>query len=677
MLGVLPTSALAATQGVTGARLPGCDAWVGDFASKPDAPAFMRIERMAGSFVVRAKDDHDAWSAQTATLEDVTHDPDLNMAMTHGCVLAGGGALFIKAPKGTAYQATAITGQNFGTFHMATDSLMLVTQGFQVDGRDLYRVETKGVSPPSPPPLAKAAVGKEASSFTCPGNLPPAITQAAFDALPANYREHFHAMDAEWQAGMICGRRLNDLLSLDTYTAVDLQADRASTLAEVKLLLKAGQEPRDEEGRVTWWDGAAHWLGRNTPLFADRPAIPLQADYFATFNDDILPRLPKPSADDTESVMYVARYTLDMPEAQALHALTRLQALGALQLPLSDGNVAKATLMRALSPRQPAAVFELLWKVATPTQKDARQLFLNAIEAGKEDTSAIERLLAHGMDPGHAEVLLTARRYPKPYATLLAGAIKQAQGGKLAPDAVDPLVRAVVTDNKTIDWKAVEPLLQHGGDLSRAFMKNGNGETDSLAYLARSTPERFMDMLDHGLRVDLPYPPGNDALLVRYLRLNIGWLPEGARADVVDAMLKRYNNAATGKPCTDCTYSPISIALGQQGPHSAAVVAVLLRHGVDPNAHDDQGFPYFTYAIMDDRVDMLDAMLQGPKSLNLKVTDPNGFSMLAIARCYHATHAEAWLRQHGADQPDQGYASCRKSLEQRNGKTGSGESSGA
>ncbi|WP_027820261.1 hypothetical protein [Paraburkholderia bannensis] len=54
-----------------------------------------------------------------------------------------------------------------------------------------------------------------------------------------------------------------------------------------------------------------------------------------------------------------------------------------------------------------------------------------------------------------------------------------------------------------------------------------------------------------------------------------------------------------------------------------------------------------------------------PVALDLKVTDPNGFSSLAIARCFDATQAVTWLREHGADQPDQGYAACRKGLAER------------
>ncbi|PUE92426.1 hypothetical protein C7T79_15585 [Xanthomonas oryzae pv. oryzicola] len=74
--------------------------------------------------------------------------------------MAGGGAKFIKAPKGTAYQATSVTGQNFATLQMNTDSLMLVVQGFQVDGQDLYRVAPKEPSPLPAPSTDKGSPAK-------------------------------------------------------------------------------------------------------------------------------------------------------------------------------------------------------------------------------------------------------------------------------------------------------------------------------------------------------------------------------------------------------------------------------------------------------------------------------------------------------------------------------------
>lgn len=662
MLALLPISGHAASAG------PGCEAWPGDYASKPAGAAQLRIERDKHGFLLRAKEADGAWSTDSVELKDVTHEPELDVPMAkHGCVLVGEGALFIKAPKGTAYQATAVTGQNFGTFHMATDSLLLAMQGFQVDGQDLYRVETKGVSPPPPKPLAKAVAGKEASSFFCPGGPSSAMSQAAFDALPADYRKRFQGMKAGWQAEVICGQRLNDLLSLDTFTAVDLNADRAATLAEAKILLKAGEAPRDEGGRTTWWSASRHWLMRNTPMFDNSPPVPLQAEYFTTFNEDILPHLPKAPADDTQSVSDVARYTLNMPEAQALHALQQLQAVGALDIQAGGYSVARGALTRALAPTVPDAVFEFLWKAAKPTQADASDLFQTAVHLGKGDTTGVERLLRHDMDPSDATVLLRARDYPKVYALLQQAAFKHAQAhdGKLPPQVVDPLIQAALFKDreKPIDWRAVDPLLKRGGDLSRSFM-GVTDDRDSLAYYARSAPDRFMDLLDHGLRVDLAYPVGGQALLSRYLMLNINWLPEGPRADVVEAMLKRHNNAATGKPCTDCTYSPLGIALGNKGPHSVEVVKMLVRYGANPNALDNEKFPYFTYAIMDDRVEMLEAMTQG-KPLDLKLTDPNGFSPLALARCYDAEHAAAWLREHGAGQPDQGYAKCRQAMDER------------
>ncbi len=658
-LGLLQAAGLAAAS--TG-QATTCETWVGDFATKQGAPAFFRIEYNDKGFVAHTKQADGRWSAETVELVDVTHKPELEIAFAHGCVLAGAGALLIEAPKGTAYQATSITGRNFSTYHMGTDALMLVMQGFQVDGRDLYRVAAEGASPAPLPPLPKAIPGKEASSFVCPGMRPSAITQAAFDALPADYRKRFDGLEAIRQAEVVCGQRLDNLLSLDTFTSVDLHADRAATLAEAKILLKAEEVPRDEAGKDTWWPAARHWLMRNTPLFDTDPPVPLQAEYFAAFNEGILPRLPKAPADDAQNVKDVVRYTLAMPQAQATYALAGLQALGALDAQVSGGTVAHAVLPWALEPQVADAVFETIFKAAKVQPRDAVTLFFSVIDT--KNAVGVNRLLKHGFDSRDAKVLLRARGQPALYATLLDAAFQRATpaGGKLPADVVDPLVQAELRNGKTIDWNAVEPLLKHGGDVSRSFITGVERDNASLAFFARSAPDKFLDMLNHGLRVDLPYPVGGNALLTRYLRLNIAWMPEGPRPDVVEAMLKRYNNAATGKPCTDCAYDPLGIALGNQGPNSVAVLKVLLRYGVDPNVLDTKGFPAFTYAIMDDRVDMLDAMMQGPKALNLKLTDPNGFSLLALARCYDASKAADWLSQHGAGQPDQGYAACREGL---------------
>ena len=658
-LGLLQAAGLAAAS--TG-QATTCETWVGDFATKQGAPAFFRIEHNDKGFVARTKQADGRWSAETVELVDVTHKPELEIAFAHGCVLAGAGALLIEAPKGTAYQATSITGRNFSTYHMGTDALMLVMQGFQVDGRDLYRVTAEGASPAPLPPLPKAIPGKEASSFVCPGMRPSAITQAAFDALAADYRKRFDGLEAIRQAEVVCGQRLDNLLSLDTFTSVDLHEDRAATLAEAKILLKAGEVPHDEAGKDTWWPAARHWLMRNTPLFDTDPPVPLQAEYFAAFNEDILPRLPKAPADDAQNVKDVVRYTLAMPQAQATHALAGLQALGALDAQVSGGTVAHAVLPWALEPQVADAVFETIFKAAKVQPRDAVTLFFSVIDT--KNAVGVNRLLKHGFDPRDAKVLLRARGQPALYATLLDTAFQRATsaGGKLPADVVDPLVQAELRNGKTIDWNAVEPLLKHGGDVSRSFITGVERDNASLAFFARSAPDKFLDMLNHGLRVDLPYPVGGNALLTRYLRLNIAWMPEGPRPDVVEAMLKHYNNAATGKPCTDCAYDPLGIALSNQGPNSVAVLKVLLRYGVDPNAPDTKGFPAFTYAIMDDRVDMLDAMMQGPKALNLKLIDPNGFSLLALARCYDASKAADWLSQHGAGQPDQGYAACREGL---------------
>ncbi|WP_321847169.1 hypothetical protein [Paraburkholderia bannensis] len=659
LVGALPALALAAAPAAS------CDAWIGDYAPQPSAKAVVRIERGETGFVARQRDAEGNWDAETIPLTDVTHTPDLDLKMRHGCLLAGEGALLIRAPKGSAYQATSATGQNFSTYHMATDSLMIFTQGFQVDGHDLYPVAAVGASPPPPAPLRKAVEGKEASSFTCPGQSSPDITQAAFDALPADYRKRFQAVGAQAQASVICGQRLGDLLTLDTYLSVDLQANRASTLAEAKALLAAGEVPRDDAGAQIWWRAAYSWLARNVPLFADGKPVPLQAEYFTAFDDDILPRLPNAPSDDTQSVSGVVQSTLSMPEPQALKTLARLKTLGALDVRMIDTNIAGYTLPRALDPGVSDAVFETLWRIAGAPPRDTSGWFIGAIDS--KNTTGVERLLRHNLDPRDARVLLRARTQPQLYATLLNAAFERArsEGGKLAPTVVDPLIQGELWAGKTIDWARVDKLVAHGGDLSRSFVTGVHDDRESLAYFARSAPTKFLELLDHGLRVDQIYPVGKDALLTRYLTMRISWLPEGPRPDVVEAMLKRYNNAATGKPCDDCTYSPFAVALGNKGPNSVPVLKVLMRYGANPNARDPQGFPVVSYAVMDNRVDILDAMASTPVALDLKVTDPNGFSLLAIARCFDATQAVTWLRKHGADQPDQGYAACRKGLAER------------
>ena len=109
-LGLLQAAGLAAAS--TG-QATTCETWVGDFATKQGAPAFFRIEHNDKGFVARTKQADGRWSAETVELVDVTHKPELEIAFAHGCVLAGAGALLIEAPKGTAYQATSITGRNF------------------------------------------------------------------------------------------------------------------------------------------------------------------------------------------------------------------------------------------------------------------------------------------------------------------------------------------------------------------------------------------------------------------------------------------------------------------------------------------------------------------------------------------------------------------------------------
>ncbi|UWU51789.1 hypothetical protein BRN95_01675 [Xanthomonas oryzae pv. oryzae] len=159
-LGAFIIRAQAATLSDDKSSTLGCQAWLGDFAKEPNAPAFIRIERIGDGLFARIKNADGSWSAHPVELQEDTQQSDDNESQTQGCILAGGGAKFIKAPKGTAYQATSVTGQNFAKLNMNTDSLMLVVQGFQVDGQDLYRVAPKGPSPVLVPSTGKGNPAK-------------------------------------------------------------------------------------------------------------------------------------------------------------------------------------------------------------------------------------------------------------------------------------------------------------------------------------------------------------------------------------------------------------------------------------------------------------------------------------------------------------------------------------
>ncbi|WP_260434988.1 hypothetical protein [Burkholderia sp. Bp8992] len=127
-----------------------CDGLLGDYAPAAGKPATLRVEKAGDGFVLRARD-AGRWSAETAPARVAELDMDgPEKPPADACVLDVPGGELIRMPIGSPYQVTSITGSNFTTKHSTTGVLLLMTQGFQVDGIELYRVARSGDSPTAP-----------------------------------------------------------------------------------------------------------------------------------------------------------------------------------------------------------------------------------------------------------------------------------------------------------------------------------------------------------------------------------------------------------------------------------------------------------------------------------------------------------------------------------------------
>ncbi|WP_256979915.1 MULTISPECIES: hypothetical protein [unclassified Burkholderia] len=127
-----------------------CDGLLGDYAPAAGKPATMRVEKVGGDIVLRGRE-AGQWSAETAPTHVAERDMDGPEKLpADACVLEVPGGQLIRMRIGTPYQVTSITGSNFTTKHSTTGVLLLMTQGFQVDGIELYRVARSGDSPTAP-----------------------------------------------------------------------------------------------------------------------------------------------------------------------------------------------------------------------------------------------------------------------------------------------------------------------------------------------------------------------------------------------------------------------------------------------------------------------------------------------------------------------------------------------
>lgn len=127
-----------------------CDGLLGDYAPAAGKPATMRVEKVGSDIVLRARDGG-RWSVDTAPAHEAELDMDgPEKPPADACVLEVPGGQLVRMPIGTPYQVTSVTGNGFTTKRSTTGVLLLMTQGFQVDGIELYRVARSGDSPSAP-----------------------------------------------------------------------------------------------------------------------------------------------------------------------------------------------------------------------------------------------------------------------------------------------------------------------------------------------------------------------------------------------------------------------------------------------------------------------------------------------------------------------------------------------
>lgn len=127
---------------------PPCDTWLGDFSTSAGDIAAIRIEKNEHAYRLRFRQQDEQWNTETNSVSPSSMDEMAEFGLSrHDCVLSARGIRLIAAPVGTPYAATSMGGSNFGEYRMKTSHLLVLTQGFQVDGLDMYRVPAPSTSP--------------------------------------------------------------------------------------------------------------------------------------------------------------------------------------------------------------------------------------------------------------------------------------------------------------------------------------------------------------------------------------------------------------------------------------------------------------------------------------------------------------------------------------------------
>ena len=400
----------------------GCDGLLGDYAPAAGKPATMRVEKVGGEIVLRMRD-AGRWSVETAP----THVAELDMdgpqkPPADACILDVPGGELIRMPIGSPYQVTSVTGSNFTTKHSTTGVLLRMEQGFQVDGIELYPVARSGDSPPPP---AKAVPGREiAGTGPCPGYHAPDMSQADFDGLPDRVRKYFAGLDPVQQREFVCGQTLDQIVG-DGVSSNDAKTVD-SMWRWLDVMLHAHQVPRDEHGSDDRWRVAGQLLHANRSN-ADAKASPDHARRQALVLDLLVPNLPPPDTlrDGREDqASDLASELVKLPEADALAALGKLHASGALSWQIHDNNpyhLADAALSDALNPPVSASVFALLVKDTNPVVLQSDTLLRG--EVIERHVEGVRRLLGAGVKPT-AKVLADAGDDPEMLRLLKAAAAR-------------------------------------------------------------------------------------------------------------------------------------------------------------------------------------------------------------------------------------------------------------
>ncbi|WP_423367758.1 hypothetical protein [Burkholderia sp. LMG 32019] len=399
-----------------------CDGLLGDYAPAAGKPATLRVEKVGGEIVLRGRD-AGRWSVETAPTHEAeleTDGPD--KAPPGACVLDVPGGELIKMPIGAPYQVTSITGSNFTTKHSTTGVLLRMEQGFQVDGIELYPVARSGDSPPA---AVKAVRGREvASAGPCPGYHAPDMSQADFDGLSDRVHTYFAGLDPVQQRAFVCGQTLDEIVG-DGVSSNDAKTVDAMW-RWLDVMLRAHQVPRDEHGSDDRWRVAGQLLRHNRSDDGAK-ASPDRARRQALVLDLLVPNLPPPDTlrdGREEQASDLVTELVKLPEADALAALGKLHASGALGWQIHDNNpyhLADAALSDALNPPVSAAVFALLVKDTNPVVLQSDTLLHG--EVIEHHVEGVRRLLGVGVKPT-AKVLADAGDDPEILRLLKAAAAR-------------------------------------------------------------------------------------------------------------------------------------------------------------------------------------------------------------------------------------------------------------